>query len=247
MNKLPFLLAALLGCTTENITYVIVDAGPETALVDAPDARLDVVPDAPVPEAPEVPDASPEAPDAPPEDVPPADAPVPPSPTYKRVFVTSELYNGNMGGFAGADAKCQKLADSAKLGGVYKAWLSDIATDARSRLTHATVDYVLVNGTVVANGWPGLSTPLKHFIDLTEKRTAPPTGNIIAGRDYVWMFTKPDGTKYSTDRNTGCGGWTWAATSPPYGGGLGRASFGLEIKADSVYCDRLAALFCFEQ
>jgi Protein of unknown function (DUF1554) len=62
------------------------------------------------------------------------------------VFVTSQGFNGNLGGLAGADTKCQALADTAGLGGTYKAWLSDSTTDARNRLTQATVPYRLVDG-----------------------------------------------------------------------------------------------------
>src|SRR5207248_2675590 len=43
----------------------------------------------------------------------------------KRVFVTSVMYDGNLGGLAGADAKCQARATAASLSGTYKAWLSD--------------------------------------------------------------------------------------------------------------------------
>ena len=37
-----------------------------------------------------------------------------------------------MGGVAGADAKCQSLADNANLGGTYKAWISG-TTDGPSK------------------------------------------------------------------------------------------------------------------
>jgi len=36
-----------------------------------------------------------------------------------RVFVTSETYDGNLGGIAGADSKCQALADAAGLDGIW--------------------------------------------------------------------------------------------------------------------------------
>jgi cysteine-rich repeat protein len=43
----------------------------------------------------------------------------------RTVFVTSKVYNGNLMGLSGADAKCQERADTAMLGGQFKAWLSD--------------------------------------------------------------------------------------------------------------------------
>jgi cysteine-rich repeat protein len=42
----------------------------------------------------------------------------------KKVFVSSQMYDGNLGGLAGADAKCQALADAANLTGTYMAWIS---------------------------------------------------------------------------------------------------------------------------
>src|SRR5262245_3061033 len=42
----------------------------------------------------------------------------------RRVFVTSAIYPGNIGGLMGADAKCQTSADAAMLGGSWRAWLS---------------------------------------------------------------------------------------------------------------------------
>ena len=45
--------------------------------------------------------------------------------TPKTVFVSSQTYDGNLGGLAGADAKCQGLADAAGLKGTFKALLLD--------------------------------------------------------------------------------------------------------------------------
>jgi hypothetical protein len=72
----------------------------------------------------------------------------PPWAPVKRVFVTSTGYPGNLGGLAGADAKCQERATAAGLGGTFKAWLSAAGTgnSAAERLTHATVPYVRVDG-----------------------------------------------------------------------------------------------------
>ena len=68
-----------------------------------------------------------------------------PTPAPKRVFVTSTTYKGNLGGLAGADAKCQTRANAASLGGTWKAWLSDSTTSAASRLTQSVSGYILLN------------------------------------------------------------------------------------------------------
>jgi hypothetical protein len=69
------------------------------------------------------------------------------APPVKRVFVTSTVYTGNLGGSAGADDKCQERADAAGLGGTFKAWLSATGTgnSAFDRLSHASVPYVRVD------------------------------------------------------------------------------------------------------
>src|SRR3954468_8304546 len=56
----------------------------------------------------------------------------------RTVFVTSQEYNGNLGGLQGADLKCRTLAMKAGLlatGSVYKAWLSDNTTSPSRRFT----------------------------------------------------------------------------------------------------------------
>jgi len=44
-------------------------------------------------------------------------------PIYKRIFITSTRYTGDLGGINGANAKCQARADAAGLGGTWKALL----------------------------------------------------------------------------------------------------------------------------
>jgi hypothetical protein len=51
--------------------------------------------------------------------------PVPAACNPCKVFVTSTVHDGNLGGLAGADAICNSLASDAGLPGTYKAWLSD--------------------------------------------------------------------------------------------------------------------------
>jgi|GEM_PF-1608062 len=44
------------------------------------------------------------------------------------VFVSSKTFHGNLGGLAGADAKCLELARAAKFAGAWKAMLGDMTT-----------------------------------------------------------------------------------------------------------------------
>jgi hypothetical protein len=83
-----------------------------------------------------------------------------PSPTPKIVFVTSSTYSGNLGGLQGADAQCQYLANAAGHEGVFKAWLSSSTASPATRFTqpNSFTPYTLVDGTVIAYGWLGITS-----------------------------------------------------------------------------------------
>lgn len=129
----------------------------------------------------------------------------------KTIFITSQAFNGNLGGLAGADAKCQQLADAAELDGTFKAWLSDSTTDARDRLTQATVPYRLVDGTTVAN----------DFTDLTDGSLAAP---INRNEQNGTVGERPwTGTNSAGEACFQASGGTCNLTVPdPVGGGIPR-------------------------
>ena len=144
------------------------------------------------------------------------------APTRKRIFTTSETYLPNLGGLAGADAKCQTLADAAKLGGTYRAWLSDSKTGAKTRLSHATVPYTLVDGSVVATDWADLTSGgLSHAINLTEKGSVPPDGASYSGLKLVWTATETSGAFHSLAftgaLDSTCLDWTLSASDADAG------------------------------
>ena len=116
-----------------------------------------------------------------------------PLPPHKRAFVTSIMYDGNLGGLTGADAKCAARAQAAGLGSNFKAWLSDSVTSAASRLNHSTVPYVAYNGTspfIVADDWADLADGSISSIFYDEFGNPPsPTGFY-----FVWTGTDTDGS-----------------------------------------------------
>jgi hypothetical protein len=161
---------------------------------------------------------------------------------FKTVFVTSVAYGPNLGGLAGADAKCQTLAKVAGLPGIYKAWLSDGTASAAQRLTHATVPYLLVDGAVVATSWAGLSGNLKVAINRTEKGTVlpPPQDPFDACR--VWTNTKVGGAKYYDGSD--CGSWSSDIGSAILGNYASTVNWTVTCSGP---CTFLAHLYCFEQ
>lgn len=87
------------------------------------------------------------------------------------VFISSQRYDGNVDGLAGADQRCRMLAALAGLSrfDTFRAWLSTPEMAAADRLLQSRGRYVLVNGLVVAENWTGLASgTLLHPIDVDE-------------------------------------------------------------------------------
>jgi hypothetical protein len=169
----------------------------------------------------------------------------------KVVFVTSTVYNGNLGGLAGADAICAARATAGGLGGTFKAWLSDNATSAGSRLTHYPGRYVLHDGTKVADSWTDLTDgTLDHGIDQNEFGGAGGNGTqstACAGAGVAaYTNTHHDGNAFSVSYS--CSSWTSASNTirgaVGYSGLFADDSWTL---ACGGYCDLTTALYCIEQ
>jgi hypothetical protein len=165
------------------------------------------------------------------------------------VFVTSQTFGSNLGGLAGADAKCAAAAIQGGLPGTFKAWLSDGTATADSRMNHSTKRYVLPDGTVVAEDYASLlGATLRHAINLTEKLGPPPdtTGfNCNMPAPGVWTATAPDGTLASDT----CSNW-----GPNDGGDT--TAFGDPSATDTTWtdlcsagggCSATASLYCIQQ
>ncbi|HRI71476.1 MAG TPA: hypothetical protein PK156_44890, partial [Polyangium sp.] len=172
----------------------------------------------------------------------------------KTVFVTSTIYKGDLGGLAGADAKCQTRAKAAGLDGEFKAWLSDSKTSAASRLTHAQVPYVRVDGSVLAKDWTEwTSGQLRVPLQLTELGGWPTIIPHPPGCDnsLVWTNTKEDGSLVSKTRT--CNDWTDGASPPgPDKGGIwgqthSTSLWSNECKSELTGCKDEFPLYCIEQ
>jgi hypothetical protein len=160
-----------------------------------------------------------------------------PPPHHARVFVTSTSHSGALGGVVGADALCQKAAQSKSLTGTFRAWISDGATDARSRIT-ASGPWYTVHEDHLAFFASDLEGAPKADL-LTESSNRPQS----LGKDGVWTDSDAQGKRSGKD----CAGWTSdkvdatgatgsaLAYDDAWGGGH-----------ESPSCDTLAPLVCFE-
>jgi hypothetical protein len=179
------------------------------------------------------------------------------------VFITSAFYDGNLGGLAGADAKCQSAALAAGLPGTFKAWLSSQTVSARDRLTHNPGPYVLVDTSVVALNWSQLTSGLLlHPINKTETNAIPSAGLTCASSlgAVAYTNTNGDGTLVGSGQPAGpyrmsaCLDWTTSSGNEmPVVGDSGAVN-GIQGNAQTNWtwecqftCNISAHLYCFEQ
>lgn len=179
----------------------------------------------------------------------PTSTPIPPTPTPtlppKKVFVTSNGYNGNLGGLIGADGKCQTLADAVMPGRVWKAWLSSSTESAASRLSSTIGTYFLVDGALIANNWADL---INNKSGKYLRTAIVKTQNNGSAYGYVWSNTKPDGSINMTTLSNTCNDWT----SPDIGnsGYMGNSwdvNGNWTNSGGNSGCNSPNRLYCFEQ
>jgi hypothetical protein len=173
----------------------------------------------------------------------------------KIIFLTSQAYDGNLGGLAGADAKCQSLAAAANLSGTFKAWLSDSTTNASDRLTHNTGSYVRTDGAVVAINWLDLiDSNIKEPIICDENKEC--LTSLDSSLQYVWTGSVANG---KNNYIFNCADWTYAIDPPPFDGECGPdrdvcGSHGEYLSINSwwsyrfnISCHFHFRLYCIEQ
>lgn len=160
----------------------------------------------------------------------------------RLVFVTEGAFFANLGGVAGADARCAAEAEAAGRRGEHLAWVSvdDLSPDAR--FTREGGPWVLADGSVVAEGWDDLvDGTLSHPIDLDA--TGTPIDDMLA----VWTNTDWNGQALAGD----CQGWTsMAFADAGIFGDFRDDAFGQWTawgNPTPFPCENTFHLYCFEQ
>ncbi len=167
------------------------------------------------------------------------------TPALNRIFVTNTLYNGNLGGLAGADSKCAASATAASLTGTWKAWLSDSVTSASGRLTKNS-GYKNMNNQIVANSWSGLTSgTLLAPIQYTETNA---NVNFEISK-FVFTGTNSAGNKTPStgDSTRFCGDWTSTAGANTIGNSLVVDFNWTQYDGGNVCSDPFYRLYCVEQ
>ncbi len=155
--------------------------------------------------------------------------------------MTNAMFNGNLGGLAGADAKCADAASQAGLTGSFKAWLSTSGGTPLSRFTQSTVPYVLTNGVQIASNWADL---VDGVIDNPINVSA--TGQTIAS-GFAWTNTTSAGSAKFANPSLSCSGFTQAFASDPGPVGINVGTLQAWTDHSTRTCNLSSHLMCFQQ
>jgi hypothetical protein len=159
------------------------------------------------------------------------------APTEMRVFLTSAVHDGDLGGIPGADTVCQDAA--AGLGGTWLPWLSAVDVSPATRFTRATVPYVLLDGTEIAASFDDLvDGTLAAPIDVDE------AGNTLPAADMamVWTGTGADGAAFGGN----CSDWMDDMSGGVFGSPTATDAT-WSFLSGGVCTDQSRHLYCFEQ
>lgn len=161
--------------------------------------------------------------------------------SHHTVFVTSQTYNGNLGGLSGADAICASRAQAgaytSSLSGTWMAILSDEADSAAGRLNLSTLEVRNVLDSLIDSSGTGMwDASLSAPIDVDEN------GTTVSTALNVWTGS----TSAGAISHTHCLSWTSVAT------GIGRE--GLLNKTNSTWianvnspCSAVKRLYCINR
>lgn len=129
---------------------------------------------------------------------------------FRYVFITSQTFDGNMGGLAGADALCNIAADastSSKLIGhnAFTAWLSDSNTDAIDRVSLGNgVEYRQLDSGDTLTFPAAASSPYIPLVAIITDENG--DDNMLGS--FVWTATLNNGTEDDNEDFNLCLNWT---------------------------------------
>lgn len=162
-------------------------------------------------------------------------------PAGKRVFITRQRFNGNLGGLAGGDTKCSDVATAAGLNGTWKAWLSTTTVNAIDRITGAGPWVDMMGTTAFASKSALSSTGPATSLWYDER------GGFLSSEN-IWTATNSLGTyQWGVVMAPPCDEWTSASMqSGARIGQVGRTGGDWTSYAGTT-CDQTAHLLCLEQ
>lgn len=168
----------------------------------------------------------------------------------KRVFVTAAQFTGaQIGGLTGADAKCQAEANTAQLGGMYKAWLSDLTGSPSTRFNRSLVaPYVRTDGLVLAQNWDDLIDGTLGGPINRNAMNQPQAGAPVCDTNTFWVVTNTQSSGVISSDQLSCSNWTSNTGGSAWGrNDLSNSQWTSSCSGGTDFCARSAPLYCFEQ
>jgi hypothetical protein len=151
------------------------------------------------------------------------------------MFVTSQTFHGDLGGLAGADAKCRAAAQAQGLKGTFVALLSATGSDALSRLGSA-------RGWVRRDGKPFADT----VNDLKQRKFFYPPRIDETGKDVGSAFVFSGSTENGAlAAGQTCSDWTVGASNARASAGFADGGASGWMTGGQPTCSSMARLFCF--
>ena len=159
-------------------------------------------------------------------------------PSSKRIFITSQMFQGNLGGLVGADAICTSQAT--QLAGSWKAWLSTTTVNAIDRIANVGPWYDTHGTQIFANHAALMSMP---SVGLNYD-----AAGTFLGSHKIWTGTGFGGTYLAAlSGSAPCSEWTSSAMNGQAKvGQVGRADVAWTAQSNTT-CDQDAHLICIEQ
>ena len=161
------------------------------------------------------------------------------------MFVTSRVFNGNLGGLAEADRICQATADAAAIPNAltYRAWLAAAGVNALDRFAPASRPVVAVNGIRIADSLADLANGV-----LANAPNRDENGNIVTSIPYAWTGALAGGTSSGlTCANPLVGNASWSDSSGRGFAGDINARSPAWSSAEVLACAISSHLYCIGQ
>lgn len=167
----------------------------------------------------------------------------------KKVFVTSQTYQGNIGGLGDANDICDALGDANIREADWMAWLSTNTINAKDNIEAPDIYGLGIKEYYDTN--PGRNLIANSPSDLTDGSLNNPimydeSGNTISGNE-VWTDTKENGTREGGPSAGNCQNWTSNSAAAQGNFGISSSSSGTWTNSTSGACNEYRHLYCFEK
>jgi hypothetical protein len=160
-------------------------------------------------------------------------------PLVQLAFVTSTVYDGNLGGRTGADDKCQVRATDAGIGG--GSWKALLSTSSENAVNLISINgqVRLRSGEIVVNNSSQLWGPTSQFAGLFYRDEF---GNMVPTNSSIWTGTENTG---GLKTSTNCNNWTMNSS---FSGTVGNSNSDvLHFNSSTPLCNNFARLICIQQ